>query len=490
MSAPGVVNLAAQHAAKRRLDAVWESLCDSYLTIRPERSIWRFNRAMDAGDAEQGWKIHVSATILTATQVFERVAPVLQGAGLLFKAARSLDELQRLNCGLFYGYSQVGKFITVYPRSEAEAVDIARKLCGLVSRLPAPAVPYDLRYRASKCIYYRYGAFGSLEVTLPDGTRQPAIRSPRGELEIDRREPGAAVPKWAADPFRQPHRPRARRRPSAESPLKTKFHAFLALSQRGKGGVYQALDESVRPVRPCIVKEGRRHGETDWDGRDGYYRARHEETVLKSLRDAGVAVPQVYASFEAGPNYYLVLELIEGVSLQSLLNKGRRSLPTREALGYGLKIAELLERVHAAGWVWRDCKPLNLIVTPEGDLRPLDFEGACRVGRPERSPWGTLGYAAPESQSARARSRLPEDLYALGATLHHLLGGRVPAYAEGRRRAPPLRRDLHPSVRKLVAALLDPDSHSRPDLQAVKGALTVASLVAGSPTTPHPARPA
>lgn len=163
---------------KRRLEAEWEQLCETYLPVKPDTSRWRFNRALSADDPEQGWKIHISATTLTATRIFKRVAPCLQSTGVLFKAAHSLEELQRLNCGLFYGYSQVGKFMTVYTRSPAEAVELARQLDGLVGRYAAPAVPYDLRYRKNNCIFYRYGAFGSLEIKHPDGTRQSAIKSP------------------------------------------------------------------------------------------------------------------------------------------------------------------------------------------------------------------------------------------------------------------------------------------------------------------------
>src|SRR5204862_1881453 len=87
---------------------------------------------------------------------------------------------------------------------------------------------------------------------------------------------------------------------------------FKAKAQRGKGGVYEAVDLSVLPVRPVIIKEGRRHGETNWDGRDGYALVQHEATVLRELRKAGLPVPEIFREFTKNRNRYLVLEQITG----------------------------------------------------------------------------------------------------------------------------------------------------------------------------------
>src|SRR5262249_34344415 len=266
------------------------------------------------------------------------------------------------------------------------------------------------------------GAFGGLEIENPDGTRTSAIRNDRNEIVKDRREPGSAVPEWETDPFAVEAQRRSPQR------LKRTIKPYEALSQRGKGGVYRALDLSVIPARSCVLKEGRRHGETDWEGRDGYWRVKHEERVLKSLRLAGLDVPQVYSSFRVPNNYYLVMESIEGQSLHSLLASSRRKMPVADALLYGARLAEMIQDIHSAGWVWRGWKPLNVMVTADGRLRPLDFEGACRVDLPDSMPWGTPGYMPPEADKMPAKgSRAAEDLYALGASLHQLLTGKIPA---------------------------------------------------------------
>jgi hypothetical protein len=280
----GVPSTAELCATRAECDARWAELCAAFLPSAPADSVWRYSREEEAGDPEQGWKLHVSATVLSAGRVLAAVAPLLRRRGVLFKAPVSLDELDKLNSGLYYGYSQVGKFVTVYPRTDQEAVLLARGLHRLTRGLPGPPVPFDLQYRPGSRVYYRYGAFKTIELTHADGRRTFAVRDPEGALVPDLRD-SAAPPAWAADPF-APKRP-ARARPGPPTPLQSTFRAFRALSQRGKGGVYQALDLSARPPQLCILKEGRKEGEIDWAGRDGFWRVRLEGRVLARWRGSG-----------------------------------------------------------------------------------------------------------------------------------------------------------------------------------------------------------
>lgn len=439
--------------------------------------MWRFSRGLLPGDPEQGWKLHVTATVLTAGEVLRAVAPLLQGRGVLYKATATLAELDKLNSGIHYGYSQVGKFLTVYPRTDEEAVLLARGLHRLTRGMEAPAVPFELLYREGGCVYYRYGAFQVLGVEDGGGAGAYAIRDPEGHLVPDRRD-CATQPTWAADPFAG-GRSRRPREPAA-SPLKTTYRAFRALAQRGRGGVYQALDLSAVPPRLCVLKEGRRAGEVSLDGRDGFWRVRHEARVLAALDRAGVEVPRLYGSFEAEGNYYVAVEFIEGESLDAWLARRQRRLPVASALRRGAALARLVARIHEAGWVWRDCKPGNVVVTQGGHLRPLDFEGACTLESPDPLPWGTPAFAPPEvGGEFRCQSRLPEDLYALGAVVYFLLAGRTPDAADP---APlsKMRRGVPPGALGVVAGLLDPDPRRRP------GALEAAQrLEAAAP----PAKP-
>ena len=458
-------------ALPRKLGGEWEKLCERYLPVTAEGSIWRYSRPSTPGDQEQGWKLHVSANILNANAVLGAVAPFLRECGIMFKAPRSLVELEKINTGLFYGYSQVGKFITVYTHSDGEAATVARRLHMLTQGMCAPAVPFDLRYRPGSCVYYRYGAFRVAEIENADGTRTLALKDPHGNLTPDDRT--VAKPDWVADLLAA--RRTAVARAAVLSPLQTSFRVFSAITQRGKGGVYKALDLNAGLPRLCIVKEGRRGGELQWDGRDGRWRVVHEERVLNSLRAAGVAVPRVYSFFEDGGNRYLVTEFIEGETLQSLLAARRRRLLIPQVLRYGVRLAGLLARIHAAGWVWRDCKPANIVVTKAGALRPLDFEGACPISHPDPVSWATPPFIPPEIKTGgRRRPGAGDDLYALGVVIYLLLTGDLPT---GPAPAPVnrLRRNVPAGFSCMVSALIEADPRRRPAAAEVMRALTEAA---------------
>ncbi|HYJ87342.1 MAG TPA: protein kinase [Pyrinomonadaceae bacterium] len=448
------------HSKAKGLDLRWQELCRRYLPLTYKDSIWRFSRESLPNDPDQGWKLHIAATVLNAPDVLDAVGPFFQRRGILYKAPRTLSEINNLNSGIHYGYCQVGKFLTVYPECTDEARKLARMLHQLTRRFSGPSIPFDLRYQPDSCVFYRYGAFKRL--TLPgEKLLQAAIRNPKGELVPDTRD-SAPKPGWVTDLFPASAVASAPK----ETLLNTTFKAFRALAQRGKGGVYQAVDFSATPPRFAVLKEGRKLGEIGWDGRDGFWRVQHEERVLSSLRKAGVNVPRLYSSFIAEANQYLALEFIEGGSFEEYLIRRQRRLRVSFALKLGIRIAELLAQIHQAGWVWRDCKPRNLILTKNGGLRPLDFEGACRVDEPDPEPWGTPCYVPPEWHSPFCgKSRLPEDLYALGATIFMLFAGHPP-----QSRAPSLhkyRRNVPPGVVAIIRGLLDSCPESRPSAQSV-----------------------
>lgn len=446
----------------------WVQLCARYLSVAPEKSIWRYSRRRNRRDPDQGWKLHVSATVLRANSVLETIGPFLEGRGILFKGPASLEELNRLNSGIHYGYTQVGKCLTIYPQTTSEAVALAEQLHNMTAGTSAPAVPFDLKFRPGSCVHYRYGAFQHQEIENRNGKRIFALRSPEGRLVPDVRNSPAARPDWMTDPFVSRQCPEDAE--PTESPLKTTYRVIRALSQRGKGGVYLAVDLSVCAPRLCVVKEGRKDGEPAWDGRDGRWRVKNEKTVLDDLRAIGVSVPRVYASFEVEGNFYLVTEFIEGVSLGTLLTRRKRRLPVARVIHYGVQIARLLSQLHTAGWVWGDCKPSNLMVG-KGLLRPIDFEGAGPVNQTLPMPWGSPAFAPPESSKRIAgRSRAADDLYALGVTIYHLLSGRFPS-GKNHASVENLGRRVPIGLLQIVSGLLDPSPGRRPSARFVSDSM-------------------
>ncbi len=429
---------------------------------KPE-SIWRYSRSFLPIDPQQGWKIHISATILTACDVLKHVAPYLKAKNLAFKATATLDDLSRLNSGLWQGYSQVGKFITIYPIDEGSFCKAVKDMYGLLPRdVAAPAVPFDIRFRESN-IYYRYGSF------VWNGESQPQIRTPMGDLVPDDRF--GPAPGWVRSPIEED----CSSVRNYQSPLATRYRVYRSISQRGKGGVYEAIDLASEPLQACIVKEGRRHGETAWDGRDGRWRVENEKRVLRELAAQGISVPGVLDTFLAGGENYLVLEKVNGTDLLRLLFGRKRRLPLRHTLNVCKQVASLLAEIHAAGWVWRDCKPGNLFLTRENRVRPVDFEGACRITSHDSSPWSTPNYSAPEVFEQYRNKQRPvstaEDLFSLGCCLFFLLEGRPPRN-DGRPTSVKFTRRQIPALAKgMILRLMNIDPQRRPNAGEVADSL-------------------
>lgn len=415
--------------------------------------MWRYTAENSRRRSKCGWKLHVSATILNAPTVLDRIAPFLIARGASFKAPRSLDEVGNLNSGLNYQYSQIGKIITVYPKTDDEAVFLAGHLHCLTKDLSGPAIPFDLRFADTGNVYYRYGAFEHLELSR-NGRKISAVYAPDGNLVPDIRE--QAKPDWAADPFAA-HKPKSN---SPKQSAPTSIRVISVLAQRGKGGVYVALDLRSQTPKLCLLKEGRKNGEMTWDGRDGACRVRNEKRVLSQLSAVGVEVPRLLSSFELGGNYYLLMEFLDGRTLHDQLLSRTRRMTIAQVLDYGIQLAKFIQQMHQAGWAWRDCKPKNIIVTRDGRLVPIDFEGAAPIHRPDPMRWGTPGFTAPKTITGEVGNGMADDAYAFGSIMFLLLTGRIydPSQASS---IDDLRRHVPRRLSKLVNSLLAAETGAR-----------------------------
>ncbi len=405
---------------------------------------WCYSRPVSRDDPDQGWKLHISATIGSACEVIRIAEAVLIPGGILFKRVSDLQQLLLLNSGAA-GFSQIGKFLTVYPSSTEEGIELARELHELTRSFPGPRIPFDLRYRTNSNVYYRYGSFRA-SATKPSGF----IRAPDGKLYPDLRGPKKAVPAWIKDPFA---RSRSKLR-KPRGPIGLDYLVYEVLAQRGKGGVYVGIDLSVSPPRKVIIKEGRRHGETDRDGRDAYARLKHEGRVVRRLCGTGIPVPEIYREFSQNGNRYLVLEPMGGPPLLPAKNLYPPKFSWRRAAKILGRLEPLLAKMHAAGWVWRDCKPSHIFVE-KGGARLIDFEIACRICERRISPWGSPDYlpAGHRDKFARNAGTLEDD-YALGVIAFQFLAGEFPPQSVQRRRAIYRRTGCPDSLRERIETLL------------------------------------
>ncbi|MEQ8225068.1 MAG: protein kinase, partial [Candidatus Eremiobacterota bacterium] len=144
-----------------------------------------------------------------------------------------------------------------------------------------------------------------------------------------------------------------------------------------------------------------------------------------------ISLPVVIDYFIYNDHHYLIMDYIEGEDLENLIiYKGIPGLPQYQVIKWGIQICEVLEYLHNRKLpvIYRDLKPSNIMLETESNrLILIDFGIACvnqeDKGCP-RTRIGTMGYMAPEQYMGKP---VPQsDLYALGATLYHLLTGSMP----------------------------------------------------------------
>jgi hypothetical protein len=439
----------------------------------------------------QGWKLHVSAALPSARTVLERALPVLLAERLVFKVAASPMDLVRLNRGEG-GQSQVGKFITVYPADDQQAVRMAVALDAATAGLPGPKVPSDRPLRPGSLVHYRYGAFATHWFQPPTGEVVPAIRTPGGAWEPDTRLTAFSRPAWAPDPFLAA---------GATTP-KDPVNLLVADRYLSVGILHQSWRSTVRLAFDTLAREPRVLKQApQWSGLEGdgeaADRLRREAATLREL-DGDPRVPRVYDMFEDGGDLFLVLEYVEGLNLEQEINDlaARGDLPgVDQIVRWARGVSAILARLHALGLVHGDVKPQNAIVPAEGDIRMVDFETVRPpdgAGDPVTS--GTHGYLSPQRR-AGAPATVADDVYALGAVISFLATSANPSDAPDadhllERPLAVLNPALPPSLVDVIARCLDHDRAARPgSVDEVDRALAAVAGGTAAPARPPAARP-
>src|ERR1051326_167433 len=202
------------------------------------------------------------------------------------------------------------------------------------------------------------------------------------------------------------------------------------IGEGGMGVVYRAYDEVLH--RDVAVKVLNKEDRIDSSGSQLLL---HEARASSSLSHPNICT--IHDVGETEGELYIVMELVEGKSLHAMT--AGNGLPPESVLRYGVQIAGALARAHDRGIIHRDLKSSNIVVTPDGLVKVLDFGLAKRVGGGLRDAptmsfstvntasgvSGTLPYMAPEifrGDAADARG----DLWALGVVLYELASGRLP----------------------------------------------------------------
>ncbi len=224
--------------------------------------------------------------------------------------------------------------------------------------------------------------------------------------------------------------------------LRNRYKIVALVGQGGAGAVYQAEDLRLEG-RMCAIKEVRpQPGASREAIAQAQDQFRREASILARLDHPNL--PKVSDYFSRDGLDYLVMDFVAGRNLKEVLDEARRQnqfLDEERVLAWAQQLCDALEYLHSQepAVLHRDIKPANIKLTPEGRIKLVDF-GLVKPLDPEDprtvtvlQGLGSLPYTPLEQYGGGiGHTDTRTDIYALGATLYHLLTGRAPATAQER----------------------------------------------------------
>ena len=236
---------------------------------------------------------------------------------------------------------------------------------------------------------------------------------------------------------------------------------YEVLREIGRGGmsvVYLAMDTHLN--KQWAVKEIRKKGS-----------GKNDEIVVNSLlAEANMmkrldhpSLPRIVDIIDNGVTIYVVMDYIEGESLDKiLLEYGAQ--PEEKVINWAMQIADALAYLHSQKppIIYRDMKPANVMLKPEGNIKIIDF-GIAREYKEQNladtTVLGTKGYAPPEQYSGQTDPR--SDIFALGMTMHHLLTGVDPRNGEPYAPVRQWNPELSEGIEIIIDRCVQPASENR-----------------------------
>ena len=203
---------------------------------------------------------------------------------------------------------------------------------------------------------------------------------------------------------------------------------YRVLSQIGRGGmsvVYMAINEKAN--KTWAIKEVRKDGVMDYEAvKQGLIA---ETDMLKNLSHPHL--PSIVDVIDDKDSFLIVMDYIEGISLKSQLDEFGAQ-PQEDVIKWAKQLCEVFAYLHSRPKpiIYRDMKPGNVMLKPNGDVVLIDF-GTAREFKTtsvdDTKCLGTIGYAAPEQFGGMGQTDARTDIYCLGATMYHLVTGCNPS---------------------------------------------------------------
>ena len=241
--------------------------------------------------------------------------------------------------------------------------------------------------------------------------------------------------------------------------LYNRYVIVRLLKRGGMGAVYLAQDTHLGN-QECVVKEMLDQFVDAQQHQHAAQMFEREAVILSRLRHNHI--PRVYDHFAERGRHYLVMDYVQGRSLEEVLRSEGKPIDEGWVIEWALQICDVLAYLHEQQTpiIFRDLKPANVMLQDDSQIKLIDF-GIARHFAPTQSntPFGTPMYAPPEQYRGHAEPR--SDLYALGATMHHLLSGQesIPFQFPLLRTIVP---NISPAAEALVASALNLQLNARP----------------------------
>lgn len=234
-----------------------------------------------------------------------------------------------------------------------------------------------------------------------------------------------------------------------------RYRIMRWLGGGGMGAVYLAADLRLVGRQVAVKQLIPDPGASPAELAQAEQQFRAEATLLAALDHPNL--PKVYDCFTEAGQSYLVLEFVDGETLEAILGRTAGGLPEASVLAWAAQLCDVLTYLHSCQppIIFRDLKPGNIMIDRHGAVKLIDF-GIARLFKPGKRTdtlrMGTMGYAPPEQYAGQGQTDVRSDIYSLGATLHHLLTGRDPAqYPPFSFNTAPV-RGLNPAVSSRVEA--------------------------------------
>ncbi|MFC1715155.1 serine/threonine protein kinase [Candidatus Poribacteria bacterium] len=271
--------------------------------------------------------------------------------------------------------------------------------------------------------------------------------------------------------------------------LQDRYKVVSKITTAGQSIVYKVIDvknagqelalkEMLETLVPAEVKA---------QAREQFHQ---QARILGALSHPNL--PRVIESFSNQGKDYLVMEFVHGATLEEFLHKTPTFLEEHQAIAWAVQLCDVLDYLHSQKEpiIFRDIKPANIMLNETDVIKLIDF-GIARIFNPLKQTdtlkMGSLGYAPPEQYKGRGQTDEKADIYALGATMHHLLTKRdpqdEPPFSFFQAMPRDVRPDLSADVERAIMRAVEYDKNKRQSSASeLKAELLACSSTTACPT--------